>query len=345
MNPFGSACNFEEKRWSEWLESVRKDIECTFGILKGRFRLFDQPLRFHYFAHIENAWKSACILHNMLLRYDGNDLADWEKNLNWTYIDPYFDTVEDNHDIDDDYVVSMNDYYTTRGAREKRRRGVVPNIVFDTTDKGSVFRASNEYDFVEKRRQLVQHFNFKFKLGLVKWPRRSGVALRLCMRIPKIDMRRTDVTRHALYVRHSDFMLHGVGEHESPTIGNGLFSHFGYYKGDVIAEFHGVIMERQAYEEEAAAHGRGGYCISLNRGRVLQCYHSCLNGDCLASFANCANGCVNVTTNANAVNNCKITISNTDVVKFVYHREYIPPHTELAHDYGPDFIYPVPLPI
>ena len=86
MNPFGSACTIEEKRWSEWLESVRKDIECTFGILKARFRLFDQPVRFYKFAQIDNAWKSCCILHNMLITYDGNDLADWEKDLNWSYI-------------------------------------------------------------------------------------------------------------------------------------------------------------------------------------------------------------------------------------------------------------------
>jgi len=27
----------KEIRWSQWIESVRKDVECTFGILKGRF--------------------------------------------------------------------------------------------------------------------------------------------------------------------------------------------------------------------------------------------------------------------------------------------------------------------
>jgi len=27
----------KEIRWSQWIESMRKDVECTFGILKGRF--------------------------------------------------------------------------------------------------------------------------------------------------------------------------------------------------------------------------------------------------------------------------------------------------------------------
>ena len=28
-----------ESRWSEWLESMRKDVKCTFGILKGHWRI------------------------------------------------------------------------------------------------------------------------------------------------------------------------------------------------------------------------------------------------------------------------------------------------------------------
>jgi hypothetical protein len=65
MPPFSPGCSYDEKRWSEWLESVRKDIECTFGIIKARFRMFMNPIQFHKFGDIENAWKSACILHNM----------------------------------------------------------------------------------------------------------------------------------------------------------------------------------------------------------------------------------------------------------------------------------------
>ena len=81
MDPFGLACTMEEKRYSEWLESVRKDIECAFGIIKGRFRLFMQAIQFHKFHQIENAWKAAIMLHNMLISYDGNDLTDWERNF------------------------------------------------------------------------------------------------------------------------------------------------------------------------------------------------------------------------------------------------------------------------
>jgi hypothetical protein len=34
--PIKHSCNRSEIRFSQWLESLRKDVECTFGILKGR---------------------------------------------------------------------------------------------------------------------------------------------------------------------------------------------------------------------------------------------------------------------------------------------------------------------
>jgi hypothetical protein len=37
--PYKAALQRDQLQWSEWLESMRKDVECTFGILKGRFRI------------------------------------------------------------------------------------------------------------------------------------------------------------------------------------------------------------------------------------------------------------------------------------------------------------------
>jgi Plant transposon protein len=34
-----------EERLSEWIESFRKDAECVFGILKGRFRVLKTGIR------------------------------------------------------------------------------------------------------------------------------------------------------------------------------------------------------------------------------------------------------------------------------------------------------------
>jgi hypothetical protein len=37
--PFGVTNSVDEIRWSKWLESMRKDVECTLGISKGRWRI------------------------------------------------------------------------------------------------------------------------------------------------------------------------------------------------------------------------------------------------------------------------------------------------------------------
>jgi Plant transposon protein len=34
--PFKESISIKEQRWSRWAESMRKDVECTFGILKGK---------------------------------------------------------------------------------------------------------------------------------------------------------------------------------------------------------------------------------------------------------------------------------------------------------------------
>jgi hypothetical protein len=61
--------------WSHRVGSVRKDAECTFGILKARFRvLFGRQYR-HNATDVEHVFKVCCILHNMLMR--ARDVTPW----------------------------------------------------------------------------------------------------------------------------------------------------------------------------------------------------------------------------------------------------------------------------
>ena len=43
--PIKVTVNEMERRWSHWCESLRKDVECTFGILKGRWRVLKTGIR------------------------------------------------------------------------------------------------------------------------------------------------------------------------------------------------------------------------------------------------------------------------------------------------------------
>jgi len=70
-----------ESKWSRALESVRKDVECFFGILKGRFRILKLGILFHDISDIDNMFFTCCTLHNMLHTFDGMEnlepAAEW----------------------------------------------------------------------------------------------------------------------------------------------------------------------------------------------------------------------------------------------------------------------------
>jgi hypothetical protein len=67
-------------RFSEWLESMRKNVECTFGILKGRWRILKTGIMIHCLEDADQIWKTCCALHNMLLEVDGLD-DKWQEGV------------------------------------------------------------------------------------------------------------------------------------------------------------------------------------------------------------------------------------------------------------------------
>ena len=80
--PLKHAAGDDGALWSKRLESVRKGVECTFGILKRRFRILRQAFQLRDPEAINDIFTSCCALHNMLLQYDrlhtiGRRPADW----------------------------------------------------------------------------------------------------------------------------------------------------------------------------------------------------------------------------------------------------------------------------
>ena len=63
------------RRLSQRIESLRKDVECTFGILKIRFKILKYPLLYRKEKTINLIFRTCCVLHNILLDVDGRDLA------------------------------------------------------------------------------------------------------------------------------------------------------------------------------------------------------------------------------------------------------------------------------
>jgi len=80
--PYKFSSDHNRLRWSKTLESIRKDVECTFGIMKRRFRILRTPVEYRQPVRIEQLFKTCCHLHNRLLVHDGLDTigdleSDW----------------------------------------------------------------------------------------------------------------------------------------------------------------------------------------------------------------------------------------------------------------------------
>ena len=76
--PIKTTSSRVEIRFSEWLALMRKDVECTFGILNGQWRILKSGIRLA--GAVEKADKiflTCCALHNWLLDVDGLS-APWE---------------------------------------------------------------------------------------------------------------------------------------------------------------------------------------------------------------------------------------------------------------------------
>ena len=206
MSPFKNTTYRDEIRWSEWLESMRKDVKCAFGILKGRFRILKTGVRLHAIKSVDMIWLTCCALHNMLLEIDGLDepwdgrqinTSEWEGDLgelepndvplamrrvlNPAQIRKY-DTTQiglvnhnDEEEDDDRREAADGDEQDVAEALEMAE----DNISIDDDFTGNVggvggVRVVRNLSLQFFRSKLVEHFNIMFRRGELNWPKRKG---------------------------------------------------------------------------------------------------------------------------------------------------------------------------
>jgi len=146
--------------FSEWIESIRKDVECTFGILKSRFRILHNRIRYHDWSVIENAMHTACILHNMILKYREANI-EWEENVNWDTLDP---------DVEEPIENSEQ-----RNLACMESENVTQNAIFTYERTGQGFET---YD--EKFNAMKEHFLVSYSRGEITWIRGIQAWQRRC---------------------------------------------------------------------------------------------------------------------------------------------------------------------
>ena len=89
---------FCAQRFTERLESVRKDSECVFGIMKKRFRILRLPFEYKNSADIDAVMYTCAALHNMLLKYDGRADLGMDDSEHWIKADIAMDDFRINRD-------------------------------------------------------------------------------------------------------------------------------------------------------------------------------------------------------------------------------------------------------
>ena len=171
MDPFGFCDHMSKTYWSEWLESIRKDVECCFGILKTRFRILLDSLKYHKEKDITAIFKTCCILHNMLLRSDQLHFVLWESAF-WSAVDPDAGVV--GHD---DTVVTEIDAQEDTAEVKAEEPEVNPLPAARIPFLGREFKAADFGDYNLKRHAMATHFSYRFNRRQLEWPRRNEVGV------------------------------------------------------------------------------------------------------------------------------------------------------------------------
>jgi hypothetical protein len=171
-----------ECRWAEWIESMRKDVECTFGILKGRWRILKAGIRVHGALAADAIWKTCCALHNWLLEVDGLD-AEWERGVLsvWEGELGQFDPTD--WATQQSFALRRLQSETSIRNYDVSRMGTSDNLGDDlappcqgtepaTDDKSIRVVRKLHRDYF--RRKLVEHFDILWRQNKIQWPKRHG---------------------------------------------------------------------------------------------------------------------------------------------------------------------------
>ena len=176
--PIKHGLTYEEIRFSEWLESMRKDVECAFGILKGRFSILRYGIRLESISKCDQVWLTCCALHNMLLHIDGLD-KNWENGVSsdWEIINEC--NKHKAKKLETSFAISR---------LNRKLDEILDQVAYDVQPKTTELRMEScdnfdEYTVNGKRvvakmplnvfqNCLVKHFDIRFKQNDIVWPRR-----------------------------------------------------------------------------------------------------------------------------------------------------------------------------
>ena len=171
--PIKNATRYNAIRFSEWLESMRKDVECFFGILKGRFRILRYGYRFHSIYRCDQLFVTCCALHNCLLMSDGLD-KNWDTGGKSVWEKEYQNSKDEGEIIGTPFAIQRLNRlkakeseraFSSQQAKTKSKANQCKKCTVD----GKRIVSSMSLSFFQQC--LIEHFDICFKNNNIKWPK------------------------------------------------------------------------------------------------------------------------------------------------------------------------------
>ncbi|KAL1523828.1 hypothetical protein AB1Y20_018749 [Prymnesium parvum] len=183
---FQMPCKWSKNYWaakrSKRHESIRKDVEGLFGIMKKRFAILRRTFMFNSRELINNVFKTCCVLHNMLLKHDGfADIGQSERD--WILRDE----AEEEERIARDRahnlgcLRSCEDGVEQREREEHFREAAYEHV--NGTGVGNDLYVTTEPEWYTLRNALEVHFRLAYTQNTIFWPK-TGAQLGLGWRVP-----------------------------------------------------------------------------------------------------------------------------------------------------------------
>ena len=161
------------------MESLRKDVECTFGIIKCRWRVLKTGIRLHGLLNIDRIWLTCLALHNALLDVDGLN-EKWRDGVRSDY-------QTDNNDKHLPFAIRRLVSDDSEKVYDFSGNGPGNDVILQNCNKSiqdqdvALPVKTNSDGFINVRnmslrnfrQKLIIHFNIMFQNNELKWPKRN----------------------------------------------------------------------------------------------------------------------------------------------------------------------------
>ena len=186
--PCKSTAFLDEKRFFDWLESFRKDSECVFGTLKGRWRVLKTGIRLEGSYTADSIWMTCCALHNRLLVIDGLD-GKWEGMMGTNKVEDVrrllsfaVQRMENplvaefgsrSHEKAANVAWLLDGQLTSTSTGDSDDEDVKINepLAIRTNTQGAI--VVNSLSYYEFHKRLITHFDILHKQHKISWPKRK----------------------------------------------------------------------------------------------------------------------------------------------------------------------------